>query len=313
MSTTTANSVSIKVIVFGEDNNLSIEMSLNETVAALKTRIRDIYQTHPDPSTQKLIFSGKCLEDPHTLAMVFKQRDISAPQSLHLILRKPLPTNTTMPTFRPPVYDDLVEQPPPVTVVAPPTQQSSVNTPSITTTLPATRAATTTTTTTAATTPTPTTTNEASIPQGLFNGLPQQQHLQMPPLYHPSYPSAMLPSIYGPPVHFWYPPQYRIPPYPTAFPQDPTFAITNPAALAGQTPAAAGAQPAAAPVAPAAPAPAVAQARRRRRIDAADVLNYVFKIILLGVFLQDFIIQVPISNQQLQQVQEPIQINQLHQ
>eukprot|EP01112_Ceratiomyxa_fruticulosa_P000941 TRINITY_DN1088_c0_g1_i1.p1 TRINITY_DN1088_c0_g1~~TRINITY_DN1088_c0_g1_i1.p1 ORF type:complete len:356 (+),score=109.09 TRINITY_DN1088_c0_g1_i1:202-1269(+) len=74
-----------------------LEFPLSSTVGELKNQLYAEYTNNPLPSTQKLIFAGRLLQDNSTLDDVFKQHDITVPQTLHLVVRStpatPTPSN----------------------------------------------------------------------------------------------------------------------------------------------------------------------------------------------------------------------------
>ena len=62
-------------------------VSVSSTVGDLKARIRDEYEGHPPPSSQRLIFSGALLRDEGAkLADVLKSSDLTTPQVFHMVV-----------------------------------------------------------------------------------------------------------------------------------------------------------------------------------------------------------------------------------
>jgi len=84
------------------------EIELSKTVGDLKQLIAQQYPNNPAPQAQRLIFSGKLLEDSNVLTDLLKQHDTSFPQTFHLVVKTqpaqppqpaPTPVNAGMPPF----------------------------------------------------------------------------------------------------------------------------------------------------------------------------------------------------------------------
>ncbi|CAI4222176.1 unnamed protein product [Auanema sp. JU1783] len=65
----------------------TMTVPLSWSVVQLKEHIHTVYPTHPDASSQKLIFCGSCLNNDFVLRMIFNEtrRVVGGPQVLHLV------------------------------------------------------------------------------------------------------------------------------------------------------------------------------------------------------------------------------------
>ncbi|KYQ88605.1 hypothetical protein DLAC_11346 [Tieghemostelium lacteum] len=104
MTTTSPNSIDVKVMLFGEDVPLQLTMTKTSTIMELKNELSIKHSLKPEPANQKLILGGKILLDDQKLDdiftpfnskqnviyMVLKNRQIGAPTSTSV-----LPTTTT--------------------------------------------------------------------------------------------------------------------------------------------------------------------------------------------------------------------------
>lgn len=68
--------------------DFQIEIPLKDTIATLKQRLSEQYPENPPPSAQKLIFSGRLLQDQSTLEEILNQHDTSFPQTFHIVINR---------------------------------------------------------------------------------------------------------------------------------------------------------------------------------------------------------------------------------
>mmetsp|Transcript_763 Transcript_763/g.1254 ORF Transcript_763/g.1254 Transcript_763/m.1254 type:complete len:419 (+) Transcript_763:73-1329(+) len=70
----------------GSVSDFQLEVSSFYSVENVKERIHEKYPEKPAPGDQKLIFAGRILSNDALLLEVFKQHELSQPQTLHLVI-----------------------------------------------------------------------------------------------------------------------------------------------------------------------------------------------------------------------------------
>ncbi|KAI8645298.1 hypothetical protein BD408DRAFT_412112 [Parasitella parasitica] len=89
------------------NETLQVKTTLNATVLTLKSSIEPVHPHHPKPANQRIIYSGKLLEDTDMLVNLLKKNDQQVIPTFHLVV-KPSPdasasrTQTPLPTITPP-------------------------------------------------------------------------------------------------------------------------------------------------------------------------------------------------------------------
>ncbi|KAI9483363.1 MAG: hypothetical protein EXX96DRAFT_557936 [Benjaminiella poitrasii] len=72
------------------NQTLSMKVNLNETILTLKQSIEPIHPYHPPPTSQRIIYSGKLLEDSDILINVLKKVDDNVIPTFHLVSKPSL-------------------------------------------------------------------------------------------------------------------------------------------------------------------------------------------------------------------------------
>jgi len=79
-----------------QTGDMFLDASVHQDVRSVKLQICDIYPTHPAPEDQKLVYSGRLLQDDQKLEKVLRFDDDSSHYTIHLVCRiQPPATNTT--------------------------------------------------------------------------------------------------------------------------------------------------------------------------------------------------------------------------
>jgi len=79
-----------------QTGDIFLDASVHQDVRSVKLQICDIYPTHPAPEDQKLVYSGRLLQDEQKLEKVLRFDDDSSHYTIHLVCRiQPPPTNNT--------------------------------------------------------------------------------------------------------------------------------------------------------------------------------------------------------------------------
>eukprot|EP01118_Nematostelium_gracile_P015686 TRINITY_DN6330_c0_g1_i1.p1 TRINITY_DN6330_c0_g1~~TRINITY_DN6330_c0_g1_i1.p1 ORF type:complete len:268 (+),score=82.75 TRINITY_DN6330_c0_g1_i1:54-857(+) len=88
--------------------DFEVEREIQSTIGDLKQFLQETYPNNPEVSRQKLIHSGKLLQNEMTLYDVFKLNDTTLPQTIHIVVSKsapqpqqPLQMNNPPPVFAP--------------------------------------------------------------------------------------------------------------------------------------------------------------------------------------------------------------------
>lgn len=80
-----------------------MQMPVEATVLAVKQRLQRDYQGNPEPSKQKLIVGGQFVKDSAPIREIFKQKDLTEPLMMHLMVSssgtESSPVTTSTPTF----------------------------------------------------------------------------------------------------------------------------------------------------------------------------------------------------------------------
>jgi hypothetical protein len=88
-----------------------LDIPISSTVLDLKEKLSQSYVNNPPPSTQKLIFAGRLLQDYHLLSEILRQHDILIPQTFHLVVRPAQPQQPNPPQPAPNINDANVPHP----------------------------------------------------------------------------------------------------------------------------------------------------------------------------------------------------------
>ncbi|CEP12904.1 hypothetical protein [Parasitella parasitica] len=77
------------------NETLQVKTTLNATVLTLKNSIEPVHPHHPKPATQRIIYSGKLLEDTDILAELLKKNDQEVIPTFHLVVKPSLDAATS--------------------------------------------------------------------------------------------------------------------------------------------------------------------------------------------------------------------------
>lgn len=72
------------------NETLHVETSLDATVISLKKSIESTHPDHPSASDQRIIFSGKLLQDTDTLIDILKKVENGVTPTFHLVVKPSL-------------------------------------------------------------------------------------------------------------------------------------------------------------------------------------------------------------------------------